>query len=300
MYRHLLLTAALILGPVAAPAAADEDLVVVNKGGQKPVFGVMSKPKMVKATYLGVTAQPISPALNSQLNLPKGLGLVVTHVVPEGPADKAGLQRHDVLHKLGDQLLVNFEQFAVLIRLHETGEQATLSVIRGGEPIEITATLDEHEVPEFSMQKHGPWGGWNQTSPFIGDLGGQPMIDIRKIEHDIQQSVSNPMFMPKGASPLTAGNRFKLRVVDGEHTMHIYSDGQDQMQLKVEDGQGEVIYDGPWDPEADPAQTGLPEEVIEKVRATLESPDFGDPLRIEAEEIDIFSAPPAEDPFDGI
>src|SRR4051812_24857060 len=70
---------------------------------------------MEKVSFLGVTTVPVSPTLTEQLGLPKGIGLVVTAVVPDSPA--AGiLKSHDILTKLNDQLLIETHQLAVLVR----------------------------------------------------------------------------------------------------------------------------------------------------------------------------------------
>ena len=51
-----------------------------------------------------------------------GVGLLVNHVVPGSPAKLAGIEKHDVLHRLDDQYLINPPQLAVLIRTREPGD----------------------------------------------------------------------------------------------------------------------------------------------------------------------------------
>ena len=117
--------------------------------GQPGMFSVQSQPKMIKAAYLGVTTKPISPELTAQLDLPKGIGLTVTFVGDESPAAKAGLRAHDVLHKLGDQLLVNADQLRVLVRTYQPGNTVKLTVLRGGKSQVLEAKLIEKQVPEL-------------------------------------------------------------------------------------------------------------------------------------------------------
>lgn len=53
---------------------------------------------------LGVTVQPLTPDIASQLNLPGNVkGLVVTQVDPMGPAADAGLQAGDVIEQINHQ-----------------------------------------------------------------------------------------------------------------------------------------------------------------------------------------------------
>ena len=77
--------------------------------------------------------------LRAQLKLPAGVGLAVKHV--EGPAKDAGVQQHDVLYKLNDQLLINTEQLVVLVRNFKPGDKVELTVIRQAQPVQLSATL---------------------------------------------------------------------------------------------------------------------------------------------------------------
>ena len=111
------------------------------------------QPATETVAFLGVAATPASRAMSSQLRLPAGVGLVVQHVVTDSPAEEAGLRRDDVLHKLDDQLLVNAEQLAVLVRTFAPGDEVELTVIRAGGSTKLEATLAERQQPAL-----GPGG----------------------------------------------------------------------------------------------------------------------------------------------
>jgi hypothetical protein len=85
------------------------------------------------APYLGVATAPVPPPLASQLKLDPGFGLLVTNVVPDSPASAAAIESNDVLVKLGDQHLIEPQQFAVLVRNHKPGDEIAIELIRGGE-----------------------------------------------------------------------------------------------------------------------------------------------------------------------
>ena len=99
-----------------------------------------------KAAYMGVAVTGLDPAAAKQLNLTPGSGLRVSFVVPNGPADLAGLKINDVLVKLDDQLLVNMQQFTVLVRSYPPGRRTTLKIIRGTQEVTLTATLGLRET----------------------------------------------------------------------------------------------------------------------------------------------------------
>jgi len=52
--------------------------------------------------WLGLACQRPSAALRSQLQMGDGKGLVVRRVLPDSPADQAGLRSHDVILKFGE------------------------------------------------------------------------------------------------------------------------------------------------------------------------------------------------------
>ncbi len=303
MYRSLLTTATLLIGLSVTPALAEQDL---SAPGHRGAGGVFSERAMVDATYLGVTASRLSPAMNSQLKLPEGLGLLVTHIAPESPAAEAGIREHDVLHKLDDQLLVNFEQLAVLIRTYEPGDTVTLSLIRAGQPEVIEATLGQHQVNEASQHLEYPiihhMGGAGRATILApsgrrsgagsyGGYGGDLFVRNRGYGEDTFQSPA--------ASSLSAS---RIRINDGEHTIHLHATGDKRMHLKVEDAEGDVLYDGPWNTDQDPAETGLSGEVLEKVKSIQADIHLDEGVvRIHTSDLKVKQAAPVPDtdPMDG-
>jgi len=93
--------------------------------------------------YLGISTGQISPELAAQMPLPPDTGLLVNFVEAGSVAEKAGLQKNDVLAKLDDQILIDPRQFSILVANHKEGERVKISLIRRGQASEITATLGQ-------------------------------------------------------------------------------------------------------------------------------------------------------------
>lgn len=106
-------------------------------------------------TYLGVGVEAPGDALRSQLELAEGVGLVVNYVDPNGPS-KDLIHQHDVLEKLDDQLLINGDQFATLVRMHKQGSTVTVSLVREAKPVRIAVKLGQKEA---SSKDPAPPGG---------------------------------------------------------------------------------------------------------------------------------------------
>jgi membrane-associated protease RseP (regulator of RpoE activity) len=95
-------------------------------------------------TWLGVTTEAASDELRAQLSLDPGVGLTVFGVSPGGPAAKAGLQVHDILVRLGDQILMDPDQLKNLVRAKKAGDRVALTYLRKGKESSAELTLAEH------------------------------------------------------------------------------------------------------------------------------------------------------------
>ncbi len=62
-------------------------------------------------------------------------------VVPNGPADKAGIQPGDIITAVDGVPVTDAEQLIVAIRTHSPGDTVTLTIKRGGQQSDVTVTL---------------------------------------------------------------------------------------------------------------------------------------------------------------
>ncbi len=100
-----------------------------------------------RQAWLGVQAEPVRSDVAMQLPLRKGAGLVVMFVEAESPAEKAGLQRFDILEMVGDQFLMNVDQFNGLVKSEQPGAKVKLTWLRRGERKQAEVALGERLVP---------------------------------------------------------------------------------------------------------------------------------------------------------
>jgi PDZ domain len=105
-----------------------------------------------KQTYLGLTAEALSPAMSSQLPgiVPLGQGVLVGNVAKGSPAANAGLQAYDILLSFGDQKLFSPEQLAKLIHGDRPNHEIAMTFARGGKLMSAKVTLGETERPMTS------------------------------------------------------------------------------------------------------------------------------------------------------
>ncbi len=55
-----------------------------------------------KPAWLGIVNSKVDPIISSQLDLPEGVGAAIKLVVPDSPAEKAGLRKHDIIFEINN------------------------------------------------------------------------------------------------------------------------------------------------------------------------------------------------------
>jgi S1-C subfamily serine protease len=106
--------------------------------------------------YIGVAIQPIYPQLADKLGLDTDHGGLISEVVPDGPADKAGLKGPDdkltfqatpyetggdVILAIDGHSVVQPDDLARYIAAHKPGETVRLEILRDNKREEVSVTL---------------------------------------------------------------------------------------------------------------------------------------------------------------
>src|SRR5262249_5057545 len=88
----------------------------------------------VERPYLGLAMQPVPlpESWRKQLNLTASEGLLVVHVEPESPADKAGVLIGDVLLTLAGKPLTDTDAVQRTLHASKPGETIEAGLVRGG------------------------------------------------------------------------------------------------------------------------------------------------------------------------
>jgi ElaB/YqjD/DUF883 family membrane-anchored ribosome-binding protein len=172
-----LLVAGLLAGPLwaadegAAQAAKHKVIVVVEKDGKVLVQGDVKgqkegadKPRVHVKTlrlrpkpgegriekkaaaasgdgWLGVRLTPVPAAVAAHLGL-KGKGAMIANLVKGAPADKAGLDRYDVIVGVGkDESVGGVEEIISAVKAHKPDEKLPLTFLHEGRKKSLTVTL---------------------------------------------------------------------------------------------------------------------------------------------------------------
>lgn len=97
----------------------------------------------VRRGWVGIVIQEVTRDIAESFNLPDMKGAVVTNVVPDGPADTAGLVRGDVILKFNDTEIIHSIDLPRIAAENPPGAQCQLTVNRDGKEIVQPITLGE-------------------------------------------------------------------------------------------------------------------------------------------------------------
>ena len=109
---------------------------------RKVMDALVAKGQVVRG-YVGVTLQPIDENMAQALKLKGTDGALVGDVVPDGPADKAGIKRGDIVVAVDGAAVQDNTQVRNLVAEGQPGKTMTFGVLRDGTRLERTVTLAE-------------------------------------------------------------------------------------------------------------------------------------------------------------
>ena len=226
----------------------------------------------VPVTYLGVETSGVPRVLSEQMNLPKGFGLVVDYVVPDGPAAAAGVQQSDIIKMLNDQILMEPDQLAKLVRSYAEGTNVTLTILRKGAETKVTVKLGKREVPSHKSYHfgpgRGPQPGHEQNFGMMNGDMDEMKFDFGDMNRSIRETVRNARREALRASREARRAAREMRVVSTDRgamrsttidlgkAQIVYKDMQGEMKIETVQGKkiltakdpaGRLLFSGPVD-----------------------------------------------------
>lgn len=109
----------------------------------KPIADQLVATGSVVHPYMGINYIPLNPAVAFQLGAQQTKGIVVANVATGSPADRAHLQRGDVITEVDGTPVVDDSDMARIIHNQKPGDNLTLTVERDGRTLTVKLTLGE-------------------------------------------------------------------------------------------------------------------------------------------------------------
>jgi len=149
--------------------------------GRWPVVRNFAAPEAIdgpRRVLLGVQTENLTPELKKRLNVQADAGAVVTDVMPNSPAAKAGLKADDVITGVDKVSIASPTDLSNELQKVGSGKIAEIQAIRGNEKLTIKATL---QSPSDAFSGPG-------VSPFqTAGAAFDPNVRIRDLERRIAE-----------------------------------------------------------------------------------------------------------------
>jgi len=218
--------------------------------------------------YLGIYATKVNPNVSHQLKLTENLYLNVELVAKNSPAEKAGIQKFDLLLQMNDQILVNQEQLKYLVRSKMPTDEVIFTLLRQGKKQKITVQLGESNLTQEDpfqnpslydrLPHYDPFGMDSfEKDPFLHNP--QNLEDLIPFLHFNQNRGRHKKILPQKQSeddPLhpkantesfsKQTSQSQVMITDEEGTLE-WTEKNGQKSLRATDPYGKVLFDGPID-----------------------------------------------------
>jgi predicted metalloprotease with PDZ domain len=200
---------------------------------QTPVYEVATNELFAHVTQdnqyrVGVTLAPADDTLRSQLRLASGEGLVVTDIVSDGPAAKAGVKKHDVLTLLDGKRLTTVDAINSQVQSIKD-RKVTVVFFRGGQEMSrelapklgtapVTARLSGITYENsFLQQLQNPNVVWHNPA-FSYNLEGATGT-ISFTQPHVHWAASNTAVAAKPAAPAEQIASLKKQLAEMQKTL---------------------------------------------------------------------------------
>ena len=121
--------------------------------------------------WLGITGYTLAPGMAKVMGLPDTQsGVLVQFIESDSPAQEAGLRGSnkyvtvddnywlvggDVIIALNDTSITSMRELLAVLDKMQPDEEITITVLRDGEELELTTTLEELPLPDFDNSRPG-------------------------------------------------------------------------------------------------------------------------------------------------
>ena len=118
----------------------------------KRIITQLEKGQAVQHPWLGISGESLTPGLASSLGISQQSGVLVVQVIAGSPAQKAALQStgspaagDDIITAIDGHNLASVEALTTYLDTKKVGDKVTMTVVRAGKSISVTATLADFQ-----------------------------------------------------------------------------------------------------------------------------------------------------------
>lgn len=144
----------------------------------RTVMESLIKTGHVTRGYLGVMIQNVTPDLASEFKLKSDKGALISDVVPDGPADKAGLKNGDVVVEFNGHPVIDSRRLQLEVASTKPGSTVPVEVLRDGDKKSVDVTVKQLPGTEKLAENN------SNSDQDTGTLNGVQVADLDQQAHE--------------------------------------------------------------------------------------------------------------------
>lgn len=131
----------------------NSDLYIIGPGENVPSLRRVAQLEP-EQYMLGVALKAVPDGLHGLIGIAPATGVLIAHVTPDGPAEKAGLQKNDLILQVDGETLKSAEQLQKIVK-ESKDKTLKLSIRRGQE--ELKVEVNPVQAKDLNWEGQPPW-----------------------------------------------------------------------------------------------------------------------------------------------
>lgn len=104
--------------------------------------------------YMGVYLEDISTGYYQKVGMKENYGILISKVVKESPAEKAGLMAKDILMEIDGDKIYTHGQFTKMLKSYDPEQKVKLKYFRDGKAKSLKFTFGEKKIPKIKKKAY--------------------------------------------------------------------------------------------------------------------------------------------------
>lgn len=177
----------------------------------------------VKRGVLGIGAQDVSPELATAFNLGPIKGAAVTQVLPDSPAQQAGILVGDIITAVNGSQIKNASDVVNTVGFLRVDSKININLLRGNKSLTVSVALTDPKKRKESIENKDPYlygvglKNFTLVSPIHGDIRGVLVVSVEQ-DTKAWQSDLKPGDVITSANQQKVANIEELRAIVAKST----------------------------------------------------------------------------------
>jgi Do/DeqQ family serine protease len=187
----------------------------------------------VQRGRIGITGQNLTPDLAKAFGMKETRGAVVTRVLPDSPAEKAGVKSEDIITEANGKTIHSFEELRNIVGLLRVGDSVELKVLRDGKPKTLKVKIGKDDEAVAAGENLHPSLAGASFAP-VDDSARQAGIDTGILVQNVEQGSPAARAGLRPGDVIVSVNRKPVKTMDEFSKL---AGGKGQLLLHLRRGQ---------------------------------------------------------------